>query len=723
MGSTTEVKPRRIVVTGDLLKDHYVLRHPMTLSSYYEPFSREVFKDEDGGASYLKQLIDQACSDIQPIPQIDLICPEGDEGVSHAYTVWSLHDEKIGGERKALRIKEFLGCKRALPKAPPMIPLADILVFDDLGLGFSNLNIESFLKIESLYNIKDVVLKTSRRPDDNELFLGLMPLLKAVTQANGAHEGPSTPKLTVVISANLLRARGAAISQGLSWDQTIEDTVCEFETGRSKQDLALCNRVVVRFGTAGVAYFVGPGDGSRHVTLKHFLYHPCEQEGDWEQQHPGQIFGATSIITAALVRHILEPGSFPIFLSLGRALRAARIIHEEGAGIQESGTKENPPFKPNGAFEKVAKALHRKPKDENAKGQPEEPASIFFTAFPHELLSDPTLRHQAASQSDLLRDVTGAGIEYIAAGAADVVLRGARRALRGAPMVCYGDFVTVDRDEIERINVIRRLAETYLNNPLDRRPLSIAVFGPPGSGKSFAIKELAKYLFREKREPLRINLAQFGKKDIQLLKEAFHRVRDASVQGQVPLVFWDEFDADGLFWLKFFLAPMQDSEFRSGSLVYPLGKAIFVFAGGTQPTFEDFIAPLYKEAREGSDEQEKADSEFRKNKGPDFVSRLRGYMNVKGPNPMRGDRFEDPAYLIRHTILLRGFLEHDYPHLILEDGTALVSPSVIQGFLRVKDYLHETRSLESLIRASDLKPSRHYFEPSQLPPKHSCDCM
>src|SRR4051794_23668302 len=36
-------------------------------------------------------------------------------------------------------------------------------------------------------------------------------------------------------------------------------------------------------------------------------------------------------------------------------------------------------------------------------------------------------------------------------------------------------------------------------------------------------------------------------------------------KGTIPLVFWDEFDTNEMAWLAYFLSPMQDAEFRSGS--------------------------------------------------------------------------------------------------------------------------------------------------------------
>ena len=41
-------------------------------------------------------------------------------------------------------------------------------------------------------------------------------------------------------------------------------------------------------------------------------------------------------------------------------------------------------------------------------------------------------------------------------------------------------------------------------------------------------------------------------------------------------------------WLRYFLAPMQDGKFLQGEMAHPIGKAIFVFAGGTSWTLDNF---------------------------------------------------------------------------------------------------------------------------------------
>lgn len=69
-------------------------------------------------------------------------------------------------------------------------------------------------------------------------------------------------------------------------------------------------------------------------------------------------------------------------------------------------------------------------------------------------------------------------------------------------------------------------------------------------------------------------------------------------------------------WLKYFLAPMQDGAFKDGETMHPLGRAIFVFAGGTSSTFAEFAG--------GNPDDHTPSHDFKDAKGPDFVSRLRG---------------------------------------------------------------------------------------------------
>jgi hypothetical protein len=313
-------------------------------------------------------------------------------------------------------------------------------------------------------------------------------------------------------------------------------------------------------------------------------------------------------------------------------------------------------------------------------------------------------------------------------------MQGTEKALSSVPIASYGAFLTADREEIERINGIKKLIVTYLQNPQDRKPLSIAVFGPPGSGKSFSIKQLAAELGFDKKSIQTFNLSEF-KKDSQELQVAFQKVRDASIQGNVPLIFWDEFDSNNLDWLKEFLAPMQDAEFRAGSIVHPLGKAIFVFAGGVFSSFEEFEEKTRIEKNEITNnvtkELDKKDRSYKVGmqqtenispnpyagkKAQDFISRLRGYVNIKGPNPQESGE-QNSEYLIRRAIILRSTLQRNYSNLLGKDGQMSISAPVVQAFLRVNKFKHGARSLESIVNMSDIV-SASFFGEATLPPDH-----
>lgn len=141
------------------------------------------------------------------------------------------------------------------------------------------------------------------------------------------------------------------------------------------------------------------------------------------------------------------------------------------------------------------------------------------------------------------------------------------------------------------------------------------------------------------------------------LVAAFHVIRDISLSGKIPFIFFDEFDAannDGkLGWLKYFLAPMQDAEFKDGGYIHPLGLAICVFAGGTSSSYQAFQQEESGERKTSAARQEE-EQPFIAAKGPDSLSRLRGFINVMGPNRQHPN---DDAFILRRALLLRSLIE------------------------------------------------------------------
>jgi hypothetical protein len=215
-------------------------------------------------------------------------------------------------------------------------------------------------------------------------------------------------------------------------------------------------------------------------------------------------------------------------------------------------------------------------------------------------------------------------------------------------------------------------------------------------------------------EKLEFNMAQF--QSTSSLGAALHRVRDEVVRGSVPLVFFDEFDSafEGeLGWLRYFLAPMQDGAFLDESGMHPIGKAIFVFAGGLSATFAEFSRRPAAESDSAESREEMR--RFRAAKGPDFVSRLRGFVNVKGLNP-DPSRPGDRAYLIRRAMIARSLLERNCPSLrsTANPERLAISESVARALVGVPSYRHGVRSLEAVIDMSRLE-GRTIFDPAALP--------
>lgn len=291
-----------------------------------------------------------------------------------------------------------------------------------------------------------------------------------------------------------------------------------------------------------------------------------------------------------------------------------------------------------------------------------------------------------------------------------------------APLVPFGKYdkgqlddaiLVVDRREIEGYRAIQRLMRDHIESVKKKehlRPLAIAVFGPPGSGKSTSVKKINESLDDTRTIVLDpYNLAQFS--DLNDLENAFDEIMKQSVDDRIPIAFFDEFDSrfpsgdEPLGWLRFFLAPMEDGAFRGKTVK----NAILVFAGGTSNTFSEFSLA----DRSNTDPLWIA---FSKAKGPDFVSRLKGHLNIVGINPADPD---DELYLIRRAILIRTTLSK--MQKLRKGDHARIDPDMLRAILHVPEYWHGGRSVRMLLdlcRANDGRISA-----SAVPPIHQLNML
>jgi len=299
-------------------------------------------------------------------------------------------------------------------------------------------------------------------------------------------------------------------------------------------------------------------------------------------------------------------------------------------------------------------------------------------------------------------------------------------ALQNVPHLQIGNLFTADRHEIECLRTLVQTISRY-KDPSEpgKKPLSLGIFGPPGTGKSFAVEEIAQQFFG-KNSWLVFNLSQF--KDENDLIGAFHQIRDRALQAIVPVAFFDEFDSQNLRWLQYLLAPMQDGRFQEGPITHPIGKCVFVFAGATSFTAQAFVP-----ARDLKTGQE-TDSErhFRLAKGTDFLSRLDATLDVLGPNLRLRLLDEPPPQLdpAKHTRCGTHFFEEDpgddykairrarmirFELKLGADATLDIDDGLLNALLTVPRYAHGSRSLGKIVQALG-SGSSGPVPPSALPP-------
>ena len=473
-------------------------------------------------------------------------------------------------------------------------------------------------------------------------------------------------KCFLMLDADVLRLAGAMISRQISWERTATELIWQLQNNPALSYLLKAQYILVTFAEDGAVYIKHGDEGG--LTADLILAHGGG-EGALHEKLKGKIDDAFAVMTAAAALQFEDVIEENKELRLLPILRSAETLMLSGYDIDRLKNGEYNIMNTEAAGNETAFEIPIKP------GQ---------TAIDQD--------RWCISNSVSDKRIFDIAYDYVREGA---------KVIDGLPQLSFGALTTVDRWEIEAYQNIRNLIVGYANSD-SVRPLSIAVFGSPGSGKSFGVTQIAKNVLPGRVEKLEFNVSQLtGLAD---LGAAFQKVRDVILEGKLPLVFFDEFDSDRngvpLGWVKSFLMPMQDGKFKDESGEHPLGRCILVFAGGTAADFEEFILPMQSD-------QTDVRQKFINIKGPDFVSRLRGTINVLGPNPKDAN---DKNYILRRALLLRSLCERK---MNMINGEAPISPNILWAMLLVPKYKHGARSMEAILDMSRIEGN--VWEPVSLP--------
>jgi len=284
-------------------------------------------------------------------------------------------------------------------------------------------------------------------------------------------------------------------------------------------------------------------------------------------------------------------------------------------------------------------------------------------------------------------------------------------------MFNVGNLRTTDPAEIEPVVTLQNVMDSYVSREQVQRPLCVGVFGPPGSGKSFAVKEVAKVIGRRfdisPFDFFEFNLTQFdGPAEIN---SAIDAIRASVAKGKVPIVFWDEFDCrydhHEFGYLRYFLPAMQDGITYVHGVPYNIGRSIFVFAGGVKASY-DGMAALLGSADPGTQQL------VRTLKIPDFLSRLRVVLDIDdieiSSELLCSKAGSDDLARLRRILIKRAFIIAHQMDTHWKKAARKTSGLLLR--LLLAEYKFGARSIEAVIEASGASDRLVYGLPELIAP-------
>ena len=615
-------------------------------------------------------------------------------------TAFSL-DEKINSPKGGWRSPEWVASGAESEQQPPYLSV----FYLDLSLPFKKNCVPTHAVGENT-----IVQLTSIGPDkpDSEN-------LKKVTKILAKIRKQTSKQMICVLHGSLLQLLGFRVDLDSSWERFALDCQAALRSKDILDDkkingilnaLEKSDKLVIR--GAPNAAFVRSRTPDDPVSSDHLLY-----IRKWERLSPainGFVPGCTAAVTLSIACELLhrefdQKQSGEIDLGIPAGIERSSRLNRDGYCVRDEKGKAQLRLDWHRELFNVC--------NNNVSGKNESVGQVKLAQDANEDWSLLRAVMEKGKSGEAAKSQKAMEIaRYIVQWGLD-----AASVKYGIPVAKFGDRSVVDRHEFERFCELQHQLARYRSpDSNETKPISIAVFGSPGSGKSYSIEELAKSASGSDKGDMIItaNLSQFT--SVDELAMVFQNVRNVTHGGQVPLVLLDEFDTAfegcSFGWLKHFLAPMQDGTFRDRENTFHIGKAILAFVGGVNHNYAMLDGRL-------------RNREFIEAKGPDFVSRLQGYMDVLGIDPTGcGPEDQENTRVIRRAILLRRFLKKHHKIIFRREKNnelkdhidkAHIDEDIINAFLRVESFKHGVRSMGAIVKMCHVSPLQRRLHKGVLP--------
>lgn len=326
--------------------------------------------------------------------------------------------------------------------------------------------------------------------------------------------------------------------------------------------------------------------------------------------------------------------------------------------------------------------------------------------------SIPSSKISIGEKWSLFESLTGDPAEL----ARQVITLGSEKALSRCPVRRFGDLVSVERAEQERLEAVIDIIEERIASNATT-PTCIGVFGPVGSGKTFTATNLADHIGRD-RDYTKFTFDGRSTKEEQFLA-ACHAIRDAAATGSLPMVIFENFGAvlePENPMLNAFMTLVASGTFIDAGNERNLGHAVLFFSMDQEITDSDSApTPVATEFALRRRPTTPSAAEWNKMYGADespLLDSLHGVINILGPNSTGK---EDRMFHIRRALMLRHIITRTHPHMLV-NNTLNFDDAVLHALLLTPRFKQGLRSLAKIISTSRLS-ARTKFAISALPPE------